>query len=89
MGEFESSSLIDTSLIRGSLYRTLKAIRKKGPLSKAEVARETGLSNPAAISAVDSLKEIGLIVEVGSRNSAWEASFAMVAQSIIRNCRSN
>lgn len=70
MGEFESSSLIDTSLIRGSLYRTLKAIRKKGPLSKAEVARETGLSNPAAISAVDSLKEIGLIVEVGSRETA-------------------
>lgn len=70
MDEFDSSSLIDTNLAQGSLYRTLMAIREKGPLSKAEVARKTGLSNPAVISAVDFLKEMGLIIEAGTRETA-------------------
>jgi len=70
MDKFDSGSLLDANLVRGSLYRTLKAIRKNGPLSKAEVARKTGLSNPAVISAVDSLREMGLIIEAGSREIA-------------------
>jgi DNA-binding transcriptional ArsR family regulator len=43
----------------------LELIRQRGPLSRAQVARDTGLSKPTVSLALASLHESGLVREVG------------------------
>lgn len=44
----------------------IKMVKKYGPISRTELARETGLSNPAVGNLVTELLNLGLLKEVGS-----------------------
>src|SRR5262245_37310706 len=54
------------SLLRAINERTiLEFLRRRGPASRAQVARETGLSKPTVSLALGGLAEAGLVREVG------------------------
>jgi predicted NBD/HSP70 family sugar kinase len=54
------------SLLRSMNERTiLELVRRRGPLSRAQVARDTGLSKPTVSLALSSLLGAGLVHEVG------------------------
>src|SRR5262249_58618527 len=54
------------SLLRAINERSaLEAIRRNGPVSRAEVARETGLSKPTVSLALTELTRAGLVRQVG------------------------
>lgn len=56
------------SLLRAINERSaLEAIRRNGPVSRAEVARETGLSKPTVSLALAELARAGLVREVGRK----------------------
>jgi len=51
-------------------HNVLTAVRRLGPVSRAEVAAETGLSQPAVTAIVRELMKLGLVQEVGIGQSS-------------------
>lgn len=51
-------------------HNVLMAVRRHGPVSRAEVAAETGLSQPAVTAIVRELMKLGLVQEVGTGQSS-------------------
>src|SRR6266571_4189678 len=66
------------SLLRSMNERTvLELIRRRGPLSRAQVARDTGLSKPTVSLALSSLLTAGLVHQVG-RSSGGKGPGALL-----------
>lgn len=51
-------------------YSVLNLIRKRGPLTRPEIVRITGLSRPTVEKIIDEFRSLGFIEELGKRSSA-------------------
>lgn len=68
---YDDDMKVDKSLIHTvNKKNVLTVIRERGPVYKAEIARQTGLSNPTVIKITDELAEHGLIRDAGKGESS-------------------